>query len=203
MLALILAGGEGSRLQMGEKPLVLVCGRPMIERVVGAFAATGCDVVVVTSPRTPYTRNWCRVNGIDQYPAAGRGYVEDIVEAAGSLDADGPILTSVSDIPCITPGIVGRILDAHAGTGMPALSTWVPASLCNGSALRCSYQEMVHGVPACPAGVNILDGGRIDQEQPEFRLLIEEPGLGFNVNTPQDLARAERALCPDTNGLNG
>ena len=41
MLALILAGGEGARLGMGEKPLVTICGRPMVGYVIEAFTGAG------------------------------------------------------------------------------------------------------------------------------------------------------------------
>lgn len=203
MLALILAGGLGSRLNMGEKPLVQVCGTPMIEYVIRAFSVGGHRVIVVGSPKAPFTRNWCRAHGIDLYPASGRGYVEDIVEAVTEIGEDGPVCTSVSDIPCIDPGIVGRIMDAYLEAGTPALSTWVPSSLCRGSALRCSYRESIGGVPACPAGINILEGDLIEEEQAEHKLLLEEPALALNVNTPEDLALAARILCPASGGSAG
>ncbi|QSZ66464.1 5-deoxyadenosylcobinamide phosphate nucleotidyltransferase [Methanofollis aquaemaris] len=200
MLALILAGGQGSRLNMGEKPLVTICGRPMIEYVVEAFTLAGCETVVVASQQTPYTRNWCRAHGISLYSAGARGYVADIVEAVTELGEEGPIITSVSDIPCVTPDLVTRVQEAYQESGTPALSTWVPAAHCTGSALRASYQEYIDGVAACPAGVNVLLGARIEEEQKESRLLIDDPALGLNVNTRADLARAARRLCPEAAG---
>ncbi|WP_067050504.1 NTP transferase domain-containing protein [Methanofollis ethanolicus] len=195
MLALILAGGQGSRLNMGEKPLVTICGRPMVAYVIDAFAAAGCEVMVVSSSQTPYTRNWCRAQGIDLYAAGARGYVADIVEAVTALGEEGPVFTSVSDIPCIRREIVERIQEAYLSAGTDALSAWVPAARCRGSSLRTAYLETVDGVPACPAGVNILLGARIEEEQEESRLLLDEPALGFNVNTQDDLARAVRFIC--------
>jgi adenosylcobinamide-phosphate guanylyltransferase len=200
MLALILAGGQGSRLNMGEKPLVTICGRPMIAYVIDAFIAAGCEVVVVSSPLTPYTRNWCRAQGIDLYAAGAHGYVADIVEAVTALGEEGPVFTSVSDIPCIRGETVERIEEAYISAGTDALSTWVPSALCKGSSLRAAYQETVDGVPASPAGVNILLGARIEEEQEECRLLLDEPSLGFNVNTQDDLAHAVRYICPERRG---
>ncbi|QYZ78376.1 5-deoxyadenosylcobinamide phosphate nucleotidyltransferase [Methanofollis formosanus] len=201
MLALILAGGRGSRLNMGEKPLVTICGRPMIEYVLDAFALAGCETMVVASPQTPYTRNWCRAHGIALYSAGARGYVADIVEAVTELGEEGPVVTSVSDIPCITPDLVARVQETYLEAGTPALSTWVPAARCTGSALRLSYQECIDGVATCPAGVNILLGARIAEEQEEYRLLVDDPALGLNVNTRADLALAARRLCPDATGV--
>ncbi|MBP3443240.1 MAG: NTP transferase domain-containing protein, partial [Methanocorpusculaceae archaeon] len=58
MLALILAGGEGSRLRLGEKALVPVAGSPMLSWVIEAFSEAEVEPVVVTSHKTPYTRNF-------------------------------------------------------------------------------------------------------------------------------------------------
>ena len=54
MHALIMAGGEGRRINLGEKPLVLVCGRPMISYITDAFIGAGVDPVVAASPKTPF-----------------------------------------------------------------------------------------------------------------------------------------------------
>ena len=103
MLALILAGGEGTRLGMGEKPLVTICGRPMLAYVINAFTSAGLDVVVVGSRCTPMTLNYLRAQGVDFHLSAGQGYVEDIVEAATEADVKAPLFTSVADLPCLRP----------------------------------------------------------------------------------------------------
>lgn len=41
MYALILAGGSGTRLNLGEKPLVTLNGKPIIEYVIKAFHDAG------------------------------------------------------------------------------------------------------------------------------------------------------------------
>jgi len=79
MLALIMAGGCGSRLNAGEKPLVNICGNPMIYHVIRAFEDAGCELVIVSSPKTPFTKNWCRTNGFEIYNSGGTGYVEDMI----------------------------------------------------------------------------------------------------------------------------
>jgi adenosylcobinamide-phosphate guanylyltransferase len=60
------------------------------------------------------------------------------------------------------------------------------------------YREQIGGTDACPAGVNILRGDGIGAEQEEFALLLDEPGLALNVNTREDLARAEAFLLAGT-----
>lgn len=195
MRALIMAGGSGSRLQnSGEKPLAFVSNRPMLEYVIDAFRAAGCEPVVVISNRTPMTANWCRARGIAVIRTDGSGYVEDMVQAVLQLGEDGPVIVSVSDIPCITSTIIGIVIDAFRQCGKHALSTWVVASHVRSCRGGMPYRKMVDGVEACPAGINILTGDRIAAEQDEYELLLDEPLLALNVNTPEDLLRTESVL---------
>jgi len=195
MLALILAGGEGTRLGMGEKPLVTICGKPMVAWIIDAFAAAGLEVVVVASHRTPMTLNYLRAQGVEIYQGAGQGYVEDIVEAATELDIQAPFFTSVADLPCLRPEHVTGIRDTYLSQERPALSTWIPQSLCQPADCRTDYRETVDGILAVPIGVNILLGVRISEPQEEYRLLLHDPALARNVNTREELEAVRRVLC--------
>ncbi|OPY36735.1 MAG: Adenosylcobinamide-phosphate guanylyltransferase [Methanoregula sp. PtaU1.Bin051] len=187
MLALIMAGGEGSRLDLGEKPLVAVGGKPMVAHVINAFQEYGCHVVVAASPKTPMTQNWCRVNGIDVISTLGEGYVEDMVSAVKDLGEMNPLFVSVSDLPCLLPDIVEKIRIAYRKSGMDACSAWIPLSLARDHR-DILYVEIVDGTDACPVGINILRGDRIDEEQTELRILLHEPRLAYNINTRADLS---------------
>jgi len=192
--ALILAGGSGSRLSLGEKPLVMVNGVPMIGRIINAFEKAGCEVVVVISPRTPFTQNWCRAHDILHYAAAGTGYVEDIVETVEALGETGPVFTCVSDIPCIRPETVTTIRERYLESGKDACSVWVPLSFYDSNGCRASYIEEVDGTEACPAGINILNGSNISEPQDEMRLLVRDRRLAFNINTREELSRVRQFL---------
>lgn len=192
MLALIMAGGSGSRLNMGEKPLVRILDRPMIDYVIQAFDRSGCTVIVVGSPHTPVTLNWCRAHGIESYTSAGVGYITDLIEAVRELGEKNPFFTSVSDIPCISAPVIHRIREAYQASGRDACSTWVSAKLCERSGCRTSIHETIDGEPASPVGINILHGELIQEEQDELKLLMHEEQLAFNINTREDLRIVER-----------
>jgi len=192
VLGLILAGGRGTRFGRGEKPLALCAGRPMIERVADALTGAGLEIVVVTSPSTPFTRNWCSAHGLACLCAGGAGYVEDLAEAAGALGVDGPLLCVSSDLPCLTPSLVERVLFAYAAQPLPALSVWVPVGTDGGAGAPCI--ETFDGTRAVPAGINVLYASRMEGQQEEARLLIDEPRLRYNVNTPGVLLEAETFL---------
>jgi adenosylcobinamide-phosphate guanylyltransferase len=194
MLALIMAGGSGSRLNLGEKPLIPIRGRPMIAYVIDAFCAGGFDPLVATSPNTPMTMNWCRAHGIAFCKAEGRGYVEDMISAVEILDERHPLFVCVSDIPCLTAKVIRQIAEVYHMSGKDACSAWVPADLFHSCRGSISYREKVNGIEACPAGINILRGDLISQPQEELQVLLNEPGLALNVNTRSDLAKAEEFI---------
>jgi adenosylcobinamide-phosphate guanylyltransferase len=194
MLALIMAGGAGTRLNLGEKPLVQVCGRPMIEYVIHAFEQADIEVIVVVSPGTPYTGNWCRAHRIPLVTADGTGYIPDLVQAVGETGTRNPLFTCVSDLPCLTPGIVEEIRRAYVQSGKDACSTWVPTRLCEQSGCRATCIETIDGEPASPAGINILRGDRIRDEQDELQLLMCHTNLIYNINTREELLAAEQFL---------
>ncbi|HJJ85742.1 MAG TPA: NTP transferase domain-containing protein [Methanocorpusculum sp.] len=192
MLALILAGGEGSRLRLGEKALVTVAGRPMLSRVIEAFAQADVEPVVVTSHKTPFTRNFCRANDIEFIDTEGAGYVEDMCEAVSLSGEDGPLFTAAADIPYLTADIINTVRDAYFKSGKPACSTWIPISICEEFGMLPRYKEIINGVCATPCALNILTGSLAGEVQDEEAVLLHEPGLAFNVNTREELAAAEK-----------
>jgi len=194
MFVLIMAGGKGSRLNLGEKPLVNVSGRPMISWVIDAFAGAGCEIMVVASQKTPLTKNWCRAHGIDIYPSEGAGYVEDFIACASELDLREPFFTSVADLPCLSSSLIRRIRQEYESSEKEACSVWVPASLVHEHGCICNYIENIDGTEACPAGINILSGDKITEEQDELRLVLNEASLVFNINTRDELKRVEHHL---------
>ena len=194
MHALIMAGGSGSRLNLGEKPLILIGGKPMVSYVIDAFLSAGFEPVVAASPRTPMTVNWCRAHGISVCKADGGGYIEDMISAVRIMDEQLPLFICVSDIPCITPEIIRTVAEAYYSSGRDSCSVWVPAGLVRSCREVMPYRKDVRGIEACPAGVNILRGDLIDQPQDELEVLLNEPGLALNVNTRDDRERAEDFL---------
>ena len=188
MLALILAGGGGTRLGLGEKPLVTIRGKPMIEYVIDAFMESGHDVVVVLSKKTPFTQNWCMAREIPCIIASGAGYVEDITEAVNVLGITGPFFTCVADLPCLSPNTIREIEERYMESGCEACSVWIPLDFSETLACRSSYTAIINGISACPAGINILRGDLIFRPQEELALLIQDRRLSFNINTREELA---------------
>jgi adenosylcobinamide-phosphate guanylyltransferase len=197
MRAIIMAGGCGTRLNLGEKPLVSINGIPMVLYIISAFQKSGHEVVIVTSPSTPYTYNWARAQGYECIRASGNGYIEDLHEAVEILEEKSPFFICVADIPCLTRQHIRTIQSTYERSGKEALSVWVRAPCRKGHGTH-DYLECIGGIDACPAGINILRGDLIDRPQEELQLLIDDPTLTYNVNTRKDLEKVRLFLSQPT-----
>ncbi len=186
MDAIVLCGGRGTRLDADvEKPLVAVCGVPMLERVAEALGASGVEqVYAAVSPHAPRTRERAVELGLRPVDTPGEGYVADLDRALAVVGR--PALTVVADLPLVDADLVDRALDASGGE---SLSVTVPAALKRRLGVSADTTFERAGRTLAPAGLNVV--GESDDEL----LVSYDARLAVNVNRSADLAVAED-LCP-------
>ncbi|RLM76597.1 NTP transferase domain-containing protein [Halorubrum sp. Atlit-26R] len=210
-----MCGGRGTRLDDGEKPLVTVAGRPMIDRALDALAASRVETAyAAVSPHTPRTRERLveRQNGDGTEPeprslelvvvdTPGEGYVADL-QSALAEGPTAPTLTLAVDLPLLDGPAVDAVLDAHGATDAEALSVRVPAArkreLGASADAATRYDEAEGGdaaVDHVPAGVNVV--GALDGAGDEAVRATRDARLAVNVNRPEDRRLAERILAGD------
>jgi adenosylcobinamide-phosphate guanylyltransferase len=149
----------------------------------------------VTSPSVPQTREYLETQeDIDVIPAPGLGYVGDMVHGIKAAGIKEPVLVVMSDLPLVTPEMIDRIISIYNKRDEPALSVHTPLSVCtelgqHPTAVFNRNDELI-----VPCGINILDGGLIEEEQPDYNLILPETEVALNVNTVQDLKRCERIM---------
>jgi adenosylcobinamide-phosphate guanylyltransferase len=111
MDAIVMAGGFGQRLGMGEKPCVELLGKPLITYVIDALRASkNVDrVFVAVSPVTPKTEIMIqeRYKGeVQVIRTFGGNYVGDMVHAVETANSTGSVMIIMSDIPLINPELI-------------------------------------------------------------------------------------------------
>ena len=199
MDAIIMAGGFGSRLGMGEKPTVELLGRPLISYVIDALERTPevGKIHVAVSPATPNTSSVIlnRYNGrVGVINTGGGNYVADMVYAVRDAGITEPVLIMMSDIPLLDPEIIGHIIRKYETCGTPAMSVFSPIWVCKGLGIRPDTVFNWEGKLIVPAGVNILDGKDVEREQAYVSLVLENVELALNVNTAADLEKCKEVL---------
>jgi len=170
--ALVMCGGKGRRLNMGEKPMVRVGNRFLIDYVLDELWFCG-EVYGVTTSNTPKTERYLRSQGIEVVRTSGKGYIEDYIEAISILGLFEPILVVSADLVILRENLILDIAEYYFSADRMALK----AVNSDGDAI----------------GINIIDGMFLDGYQHEVTYKIEENEV-INVNTKEDLRRAELCL---------
>jgi molybdopterin-guanine dinucleotide biosynthesis protein A len=188
----IQAGGKSTRMGGAPKALLALGGQRIIERVVAALVPVVDDLLLVTN--TPALYGFL---GIPMVPDAwpGGGSLGGIYTGLRSATGDA-VLAVACDMPFLSPAAV-RLVVARAGEG----DVVIP---------RVGGQlETLHALYArscVPFMEESLQAGRLKiagffdrvrvVEIPEREVArLGDPAVIFmNVNTPEDLARAEAVV---------
>jgi adenosylcobinamide-phosphate guanylyltransferase len=199
--ALVMAGGKGSRLNRGEKPLVRLFGRPLIEYVVScltdSLAVSEGRILVATTNNVPLTSRWARERELEVVETAGKGFVPDMVEAVKQAGVKEPILVIMADLPLVTPDLIDQIIEIYDQRPEPALSTHTPLHLHTRMGRRPDALFNYQGQLIVPSGINILEGANIRDEQEDYHLIMERIELALNVNVAEDLKLCELIIQGD------
>jgi adenosylcobinamide-phosphate guanylyltransferase len=183
---------------MGEKPLVTLFGRPLIDYVALAIEDSFVDrIFVATTDNVPHTREWCKERGLDVVETGGYGYVADMIEAVKKAEVKDPIMIIMADLPLVTSDLIDDIIEVYEHRPEPALSTHTPLDLHSRLGRRPDSLFNYQGRLIVPAGINVLDGLEIEREQEDFHLILERIELAVNVNVAGDLKLCERIMQGD------
>jgi molybdenum cofactor guanylyltransferase len=182
LIGVVLAGGRGARMG-APKATALLGGRPLIDYPLVVLGRV-CERVAIAckaGTELPPLRGAERWDEPDDphHPAAG---ITHALERAGE-----PILVCGADMPFVT----GEVCSLIAGELRPGLKA--AAAFCSGrlQPLLAAY---------APEALEVLRTAPPDERltrtvESLMPVLIDvEPELVFNVNTPEDLAEAERRL---------
>lgn len=193
VLGLILAGGRSTRFG-GEKAAARLGGLPLLAHAHRRLAAH-CRIIGVNAPRVSEAGRLAIGLGaplVRDPPNAPHGPLAGI--AAGLVWAqrenEDLLVTLPCDTPLVPPDTVPRLIAAAAGHEAAVARTEAGVqSLC--SAWRVSMLDAVFAAlaqdPHPPVHAILREAGAAE-------VAFEDAAAFLNINTPQDLAEAERRL---------
>jgi adenosylcobinamide-phosphate guanylyltransferase len=196
--ALVMAGGKGTRMgNAEEKPLVKVCGKPVIEYVLEALkkAEKVDSVVVAVSGCTPETAKFAENFNVKVLETPGNNYVSDLGYAAQTLKL-GVFLAIAADLPLVTGEILDCIVERYECCGKPALTVAVPLETKIKLGMSAEYSFKMGDRGVVPVGINVIDGHKRygDEWLDQDIFLLDKDELAVNINTPKELQIAEKLL---------
>jgi adenosylcobinamide-phosphate guanylyltransferase len=194
LTALVMAGGKGTRMLISEeKPLLRVAGKPIIEHVLTALKKSKkvSSIVIAVSDYTPKTAQLMRQFEVSVIKTPGKGYVSDLGYAVRTLSLQ-TVLAIGADFPMITAEVVDAIVKDYERCGKPALSVVVSMETKEQLGLEGKYGFEFNGKMVVPAGINMIDGERIDEEELDEEIYVSnQKEVAININTVQELKIAE------------
>jgi adenosylcobinamide-phosphate guanylyltransferase len=193
--AVVMAGGKGTRMALAqEKPLLLVKGKPVVEHVVSALknARSVSRVVVAVTSCTPKTAKFLEKLGVEVLLTPGKEYVSDLAFAVKQLGL-GVVLAVAADLPLLTCDVVDEVVEAYFRVGKPALAVVVPLETKLKLGMSLGYAFVHEDVQVVPAGINVNDGARINEEWIDQAVyVVDKAEVAVNINTVEELRVARR-----------
>ena len=197
-IALLLAGGEARRLGGADKALVALAGQPLIAHSIARLAWQSSEPLINANGDPARLASFGLPVVADDFPGRPGPLVGPLAGLLAGLDwvaRDRPdathVLTLPADTPFPPPDLVARLDRARRDTGAAI-------------AVAMSGGRMHHAVALWPVTIRaalrsaLVDDGeravsrfaaRFSVATVEWPVVPYDPF--FNINTPDDLARAE------------
>ncbi|WP_019643984.1 molybdenum cofactor guanylyltransferase [Novispirillum itersonii] len=214
ILGVVLAGGQGRRMGGAEKPLLPLAGVPMALRVAETLRAMTGAVVLATGHETARYQAVvlpCLPDPLLPLTVADEGRAGPLAGILAGLEEAGRrgygwVLTCPADVPLVPPGLGAAMAAKLASDAAVCSGVTVEAPAADG---RLRWHPAIALLPvslaadlrrALTAGERRVGGWmqqagvcRLQWASPPEKS-AGAPDPFSNINTPDDLARAEAAL---------
>ena len=187
MIALVMAGGKGTRMNSPEEKLLLKHHRPTILQVISALQSSNCfsKIIAATSPHSPKTKELLQNQGIEIFETPGEGYVSDLNLVLRSFNDE--IFLVPGDLPLLDAEIIAKIVE-ESSSKKPWTSFLVTQDYLHSIGLDSEYSIEFKNKVCYFTGISIIDSTGINNLEsiPESHCIINDKRIAFNLNTIED-----------------
>ena len=187
MIALVMAGGKGTRMNSKDEKLLLKYIHPTILHVVFALQKSKCfsKIIAATSPNSPKTKEMLENAQIETIETSGSGYAEDLNQILSSFSDN--VLVVSGDLPLLDEDIVTKIVGFHNPNSL-WLTFLVTKDFMHSLGLKSDYTVTFQNNECYYTGVSIVNAKEItnfDSVEEIYRILNDKR-IALNLNTKED-----------------
>jgi molybdopterin-guanine dinucleotide biosynthesis protein A len=199
LCAIVLCGGRGLRMGGVQKCLLELAGRPLLAHVIERLDLSAQAIAVSANAELDVYENHCATVLADAF-SDSRGPLAGILAGlehwARLRPADGYMLSAAGDTPFFPRNLGHRLVDAgRAGGDRIAVAAWNGSLHPTFAAWPLSAAPHLRERVTIGADLSIMGFLRSEQwVTVDFAGDAGQSDPFFNVNSPDDLAAAERLL---------
>jgi len=187
MIALVMAGGKGTRMKSFEEKLLLKYKQPIILQVIDSLknSKSFSKIIVGTSHHSPKTQALLENLGMIISETSGAGYVSDMNEILKNLE--DYIFVISGDLPLIDSEIIKKIIHQYDKKDIWT-SFVVTKKFIESKNLNAEYPVIVNDVTCYYTGIYIVNSKEIDNLElvKENFVILDDERIAVNINTKKD-----------------
>jgi len=186
MIALVMAGGKGTRMNFTKEKLLLEYEKPIVLRVIDALKNSErfSKILVATSKNSPKTKEMLQELDVQVIDTSGTGYTEDLNSVLQSLSDQ--VLVVSGDLALLDYSVIRKIVEKK--TDATWMSFLVTKDFLESLGLSSEYITKFDGKECIYTGISFVDAEKISdfESVEENFLIINDKKIAFNLNTQED-----------------
>lgn len=187
MIALVMCGGKGTRMESSQEKLLLKYEKPIVQHVISALDKSECfsKITCATSPNAPKTSEFVRGMGMTTVETRGKGYVEDLNEALQNFDEN--VFVVSGDLALLDADIIRKIT-SQFDEKQPWTSVLVRKTFLDSLGMQPDYLVDYEGRKYAFTGISIVNPRQVRgmKHVKESYILIDDKRIAVNINTKRD-----------------
>ena len=207
IIAIIMCGGKGTRMKKNyqtDKPMIKLGNKRMIEYIIENLVNTKrfLKIVICSSKNTVRTKSFLLkkikrniIEDLEFVETDGYSYSLDLISILKKFP-NNMIFVVSADLPLLAKEEINEILKS-CDLRSPCNSIIIEKEFVEGLGIKPSVSFTYEYKEYCYSGIEIFNPSKIydfEHEIPERFIVLNQKGIGVNVNEKSDIEKAKRML---------
>ena len=187
MIALVMAGGKGTRMNLDKEKLLLEYKKPIVLHVLESLKDSNSfsKILAITSKNSPNTKKLIEKNNFETFDTPGIGYVEDLNLVL--QDFHEPVLVTSGDLPLLDSEILKKIIHYHDPKKIWT-SILVTNKFLDSLGFESNFSVNFQNQKCHYSGISLINSEKISSLENivENYIIIDDERIAFNLNSKED-----------------